>query len=167
MSFIATISVIQNTFGQVEVTDTSDYTVEAHSAFNSRSLLVYKADGTMITIYPAFTFAHYPGNKIIFSLKKDYCLKIKMVLAPKVVVAGSKYTATEISYLPYYAKEYMTQLGLSLCRNPLMRSDINFYTSLQQYFVNSKLGALAADNLQQSASQFWLDRMGNTSSIIE
>lgn len=167
MSFRAAINIEQNVLGEIEITDISDYSVETHAAFISRDLFLYKNDGTLLTVSPAFTFSNYPEDKIIIALKKDYCLKIVMVLTPTVAILGSKYSITEIFKFDYYSKEYMVQMGLTLSRKPLSRSDGNFYSTMQQYYVNTKLAALSADNLQQAASQFWLDRMGGASSIIQ
>lgn len=162
MSFFATISVLQNTLGQVEISDRSDYSIEHKSAFVNRQLFLYKKDGSMLEIFPQFTFADYPDDKIVVSLSQDYCLRIVMVLTPIVALAGGRYFTNEIRCFPYYAEQYRVQLGLSLSRNPLLRSDANFYSVMQQYYVNMKLAKLAADNLQQAASQFWLDRMATT-----
>jgi hypothetical protein len=167
MSFRAAISISQDEVGQAKIVDISDYSVEHHSAFLSRELFLYKKDGALLSVSPQFSFANYPSDEILISLKKDYCLKVVMVLTPIVALQGSKYSITEIYNFDYYSKEYMVQMGLSICRNPSVRSDANFYGLMQQYYVNTKFADLSADNLQQAASQFWLDRMGNTSAVVQ
>lgn len=167
MSFRAAINIDQNGLSEIEVTDISDYSVETHAAFISRDLFIYKKDGTLLTVSPAFTFSNYPDDKIIIALKKDYCLKIVMVLTPTVAILGSKYSAIEIFVFDYYSKQYMVQMGLTLCRNPLSRSDGNFYSLIEQYYGNTKMTQVSSRNLQQTASQSWLDRMGGISSIVE
>lgn len=163
MSFVPDINIEQNSLGEIEITDISDYSVETHDAFISRELFLYKKDGTLLIVDPQFTFVNYPDDKIIIALKKDYCLKVVMVLVPIVGIAGSKYSITEIYNFDYYSKEYMVQIGVTLSKNPAYRLDGNFYSLVQRYYVNTKLAALSAGNLQQAASQFWLDRMVGTS----
>jgi hypothetical protein len=167
MSFRAAISISQNEVGQAQIVDISDYSVEHHSAFLSRELFLYKKDGALLSVSPQFSFANYPSDEILISLKKDYCLKVVMVLTPIVALGGSRYSITEIYNFDYYSKEYMLQLGVSICINPSVIFDANFYGLMQQYYASTKFADLSADNLQQTASQFWLDRMGNTSAIVQ
>lgn len=165
MSFIATISATQNNLGQLEIADTTNYSVEAHSTFEKRELFVYKKDGTVLLILPSFSFAEYPSNSITLALSKDYCLRIVLVLTSLNPVNGSKYKVSLVKDFNFYAKQYVVGLGLSLSRNSALRYDKNFYSLFQQYYVHLNLAKIAAENVEQTASQFWLDKMNGVAKI--
>lgn len=164
-SFKATISATQNNLGLLEIVDTSDYSYEGQGTFESRELFVYKKDGTILLILPSFSFAEYPSDSITLALKKDYCLRIVLVLTSLNPVNGSRYKASLIKDFNFYAKQYVVGLGLALSRNPALRHDKNFYSLFQQYYVHINLAKIAAENVEQTASQFWLDKMNGVAKI--
>ena len=86
---------------KVVITDTTPYNdTETRESFSGRTLIIYKADGTMLatTSHPTspinFSYEDHPEDTIeITGLGKDYAIAVYMTLTPAISQSGSVYSS--------------------------------------------------------------------------
>lgn len=167
MAIAASFSVSQGTDKtKFSIQDTTPYSgEETKEAFTSRSLIIYKADGTVYR-QPGqsadtidFNFNDYPDDTIeITGLDLDYAFRILLTIVPIVTISGSLYTATVKAALTGYTMSAFFERMHRQSLYPRMEKNDSYNADTHRILMNSEhaVKAAAADDI--SAAQQALDR---------
>lgn len=154
--FAASFSIEQDKGGAIVIKDTSDFTLEPKTSFSSRQLVVYKHDGSVITI--PFTFSAYPLDNISIFLERDYCLKIEMRLISNLPQYTSSYTAYRIKSFNRYFQDFAVNIAQSASLSSRFLRGDNFYAAMCDMFINDEGAKYAEVAQNQLEAQACLNR---------
>jgi hypothetical protein len=148
------------------IQDTTPYSgEELKESFTSRSLILYKADGTVFrqpgqtTDEIDFNFNDYPTDVIeITGLDQDYAFRILLTIVPVVTQSGSLYTATVKTALNGYTMSAFFERMHRQSLYPRMEKNDSYNADTHRILMNAEhaVKAAAADDI--SAAQQSLDR---------
>lgn len=163
MAINASISISQGVSAdQFIVTDTTNLGSEAITA---RTLVIYKADGSIYrkpgqtTDALNFSPATYPSNQIVIDgLDKDYAFSVVMTLTPSIVVSGSVYTVTTKFALVGYTMTAFYKRMQKINTNIRNQYSMTFVhdTAMQRLQAIVAVKAAAANNIERA--QIALDK---------
>lgn len=163
MAINASISISQGVSAdQFIVTDTTNLGSEAITA---RTLVIYKADGSIYrkpgqtTDSLNFSPATYPSNQIVIDgLDKDYAFSVVMTLTPSIVVSGSVYTVTTKFALVGYTMTAFYKRMQKINTNIRNQYSMTFVhdTAMQRLQAIVAVKAAAANNIERA--QIALDK---------
>jgi hypothetical protein len=161
MSFTASFTALQNEGGNVVISDTSNYSVLAKTQFISRSLKLYRFDGSLYATIP-FSYSAYATDAVAVRLGRDFTLRVVLELTPLVTNIFNSYTAYRIFNFTYYADFYLRKIAETASLSSLYRSGGNFYNTISRIILNKKGAEWAATAQLPKKAQLCVENIHKT-----
>jgi len=147
------------------VTDASSYSSESKGTFSARSLIVYRADGTVYrqpgqtTDAISFGYAQYPTDSInILGLDSDQAFTVVMSCTSNAPQAGSTYAATTRFALTCFTMSAFYDRHKKQAIQPRYEQNNNYVTDTHRLLVEKEGAVRAASNGDIMSAQLALDR---------
>jgi len=158
MAITANFTITQGTDNsKITLTDTTNYGGgEAIDEMTSRTIILYKSDGTALGTY---TFGQEETTVVVEGLSKDYALKGIFTIVPGSPVNGSTYTRTKYAAVTGYSMTAFYDRHSKMANNPRLESNRDYVTDNYKILMEVEAAGAAIGVEDIVTAQFCLDRV--------